>query len=205
MALIATEAFLANLPIFKNMAEPALRRLAAGTTRHRLRRGACIFRQGEMPPGLHALVYGRVKLVSRDAAGRLTRADVVSAGHTFGEAMLFLDKPYMLQAVAATDVLVLRIPKETLIQELERTPALARRIIATLAQRIEWLVRERNELAVGSGGQRLVAWLLRRRELARCSGEAMITLPGTKRMLAAQLNVSAEHLSRVLRELAAAG
>ena len=105
--VIAAEAFLANLPFFRGLGQTALHRLAAGTTRHKVRRGAHIFREGEMPTGLHAVVYGRVKLASHDAAGREVRADIVDAGQTFGEAMLFLDRPYLVTATATTDALVL--------------------------------------------------------------------------------------------------
>ncbi|HKU47004.1 MAG TPA: helix-turn-helix domain-containing protein, partial [Burkholderiales bacterium] len=48
------------------------------------------------------------------------------------------------------------------------------------------------------------AWLLGQ-PAARAGGEASITLPAAKRTLAAQLNLSAEHLSRVLRELSGRG
>jgi CRP-like cAMP-binding protein len=65
-------------------------------------------------------------------------------------------------------------------------------------------VRELETYALGSGGRRFAAWLLRLvpREQA---GAAEVTLPAAKRAIASQLNLSAEHLSRMLRELMAQG
>src|SRR5512140_3277168 len=100
---IATQAFLASLPFFKGLNDAALARLAEATIRHKLKRGTCIFREGDAPTGLYAVVYGRVRLASFDAAGRQVRIDMVGAGHTFGEALLFLDRPYVVRATAASD------------------------------------------------------------------------------------------------------
>ncbi len=201
---IATGAFLANLSFFRGLPAATLTRLAAGTARRKLRRGEVLFREGELPTGLYALVFGRLKLVTHDAAGRETRADVIGAGHTFAEAMLFLDRPYIVRATALSDALVLHVGRDSVFLELQHTPVFARRVIGALAERVEWLVRERNDLAVGSAAQRFVAWLLRRRELAGASEAGDVVLPATKRVLAAHLGLSPEHLSRVLRELSAA-
>jgi CRP-like cAMP-binding protein len=86
--------------------------------------------------------------------------------------------------------------------ELQRNPRFASHIIGTLAQRTEALVRELQDHAVGSGSQRFAAWLLRQAGARAASGAAVVPLPAAKRVLAARLKVSAEHLSRILRELA---
>jgi len=202
---IRLEAFLANLPLFRGLDERELARLAAATTRHTLARGACLFGEGDPATGLYAVVYGRIKLATHDAAGRETRADLIGAGRTFGEAVMFLDRPYLVQATALGDALVLHIAREAIFDTLQRNPQFARRVIGTLAERLEWLVRERNALAVGSAAQRFVAWLLRRPEVTANAERAVITLPATKRVLAARLDLSAEHLSRVLREFTTRG
>lgn len=202
---IRIEAFLANLPLLRGLAPEALARLAAGTTRRALKRGETLFREGDAPTGLYAVVYGRVQLASRAANGRERVIDTVGPGRSFGEPMMFLDKPYIVSARAVADVLVLHVSRETVFAELERNPGFATSIIGTLAQRAEALVRELHEHAVGSGSRRFVGWLLRQAGARKGSGEARITLPATKRALAGRLKVSAEHLSRILRELGEAG
>ena len=44
---VKVEAFLANLPLFKGLRPAELGRIAAGTRRHELKRGATLFREGE--------------------------------------------------------------------------------------------------------------------------------------------------------------
>jgi CRP-like cAMP-binding protein len=50
------QAFLAHLPLFQGLKADELARLAAGTTRRRLRRGETLFCQGELSTGFYAVV-----------------------------------------------------------------------------------------------------------------------------------------------------
>jgi CRP-like cAMP-binding protein len=201
---IKVETFLANLPLFKGLGEESLARLASATTRRRLKRGEVLFREGEPSTGLYALIVGRLRLSARIAPHGERVTDIVAPGVTFGEAVLFLDKPYIVTATALSEALVLHIGKDGLMAELERNPRLARRVITGLAKRVEGLVRELESYALGSAADRFVAWLLRR-EPADAAGELSVTLPGAKSAIASRLNLSAEHLSRILRELTDAG
>lgn len=116
---------------------------------------------------------------------------------------MFLERPALVDAQAAEDALVLRVPKEAVFAELERNPKFARRMIAGLSQRVENLVHELDRLALGSGTERLVAYLLRR---GRGGAESLVvTLPAAKAEVASQLNLTPEHFSRILHELADAG
>jgi CRP-like cAMP-binding protein len=196
---IKLEAFLANLPLFKGLGADELARIAAGTRRRKLARGETLFREGEPANGLFAVVYGKIRLATRERV-----ADIVAPGRSFGEAMMVLEKPYIVTATAAADSLVLQVDKAAVFAELERSPQFARRVIAALAQRLELMVRELETYALGNAGQRFVAWLLRR-EGGASAGEVVVTLPAPKSAIASRLNVSAEHLSRVLKELSRQG
>lgn len=196
---IKVEAFLANLPLFKGLQAAELARLAAGTRRHELARGAALFREGEAPSGVFAVVYGKVELSAR---GRTT--DILGAGKSFGEAVMFLDKPYIVSARAAADSLVLEVSKKAVFDELERNPVFARHVIAALAERLERMVRELDRYALGTAGERFVAWLLRKQP-ADAQGELVVTLPAAKRTIASRLNLSPEHFSRVLKALSSRG
>jgi len=201
---IRPEAFLAKLPLFSGLGRDELARLAAATTRRELRRGEILFRQGEAPTGFYAVVHGRLALTSRSASGRERVNAIVEAGRSFGEAIMFLEKPCVVSARALGDALVLHIAKQAVFAEIERSPGFARRVIAALAAKLHASVQEHDLLALGSGGRRFAGWLLRDLP-AGGRGAASVTLPAAKRAIASQLNLSAEHLSRVLRELSHAG
>ena len=139
---IGPEAFLAKLPLFSGLGRDELARLAAATTRRELRRGEFLFRQGEPASGIYALVHGRVALTSRLASGRERVNAIVEPGRSFGEAIMFLEKPSVVSARALSDALVLHVAKQAVFAELERTPGFARRVIAALSAKLHASVQE---------------------------------------------------------------
>jgi CRP-like cAMP-binding protein len=115
---------------------------------------------------------------------------------------MFLERPTLVDAQAASDALVLLVPKASVFAELDRNPKFARQMIAGLSRRVEALVRELDRQAIGSGTARFAAYLLR-----QAHGEPSLswTLPAAKAEVTSQLNLSPEHFSRILHDLAEAG
>jgi len=200
---IAPQAFLAALPLFKALDAAALARLAAATTRRPLKRGERLFRKGDPATGMYVVVYGEIRLLARSPARGERLTGVVGAGRSFGEPVMFLEKPAVVDAEAATDSLVLHLPRQAVFEEIERSPLFARRIIASLSQRVESLVNELDRQSMGGARSRLIEYLLR--SAGRGPGPGVVTLPAAKSAIASHLNLSPEHFSRVLHELVAGG
>ncbi len=200
---IAPQAFLAALPMFKALDEATLARLAAATTARRLARGERLFSKGDTATAMYVVVHGEIRLIARSPVRGERLTGVVGAGRSFGEPVMFLERPALVDAEAAGDALVLQLPKEAVFAEIERSPRFARRIVASLSQRIESLVLELERQALGSGRARLINYLVRR--AGHHPGPRLVTLPATKAAIASQLNLTPEHFSRLLHELAAAG
>lgn len=201
---IKPETLLSHLPLLKGLDAQTLARLAASTRRVRLKRNAVLFREGDLPAGFYAVVYGQIKLAKSNAGGAERTVDIIGPGKSFAEPMMFLGKPYIVSAVALADTLVLQVDARAVFDEIERHPGFARRVISGLARRVEVLVRELDTYALGSAAQRLVHYLLRKVP-ANASGEVEIALPAAKSAIASKLNLSAEHLSRILHELSSRG
>jgi CRP-like cAMP-binding protein len=198
----APEVFLAGMPLFAALDAPTLARLAATTTRRTLKRGETLFRKGDPVTGMYVVVYGEIKLMTSTPARGARLSGIVGPRQSFGEPVMFLERPALVDAQAASDTLVLHVPREAVFAELERNPRFARRIIAGLSKRIETLVRELDRQALGSGTERFIAYLLHR------SGDRtslVIRLPAAKAEIASQLNLTPEHFSRILHELSTAG
>ena len=192
-------ALLKALPLFKALDAAALARLAAATERRLFARGQRVFARGDDPTGLYVLVHGQVRLLGRARGGGERLAGVVQPGHSFGEPVMFLERPALVDAEAATDALVLHLPKEVVFDEIERNPRFARRLIAGLSARLEALVQQQERHELGGGRARLAGYLLRQ------AGERVdvpFTLPAAKAAVAAHLRLTPEHFSRLLHELA---
>ena len=152
---------------------------------------------------MYVVVYGEIKLIATTPARGPRLTGIVGPGQSFGEPVMFLERPALVDAQAASDALLLHLPKAAVFEEIERNPKFARRMIAGLSQRIERLVRELDRQALGSGSERFIDYLLRQGR-----GQAspfVVTLPAAKAEIASQLNLTPEHFSRILHELAQAG
>lgn len=199
---IPPETFLASLPLFKELGAATLARLAAGTTRRPLKRGEALFRQGEPATGMYVVVHGEIKLSASTPARGRRLTGIVGPGQSFGDPVMFLKRRTLVTAQAAGDALVLHLLKEAVFAELDRNPRFARRMIAGLSQRVESLVRELDRQSVASGTERLVAFLLQH---DRGETGLVLTLPAAKAEIASQLNLTPEHFSRILHDLAQTG
>lgn len=90
------------------------------------------FRTGELATGICVVAYGEVKPIASTLAHRSRLSGIVGPGQSFGEPVLFLQRPTLVEAQAGSDALVLQVPKDALFSDLERNPKFARRLIAAL-------------------------------------------------------------------------
>lgn len=196
---VAVVELLSNLALFKQLDAATRARIAARTHKIRLRRGDAVFHRGEIPSGLFIVVFGEIALMAHGVRGPRLSA-IVGPGRSFGEAVMFLGKPYIVDAQAQTDALLLLVPKDAVFAEIDGNPVFAHRMIAGLSVRIEALVREIDARTEGNAQQRLVGYLLR----AGGAGEGSVTLQlsASKAAIASQLGLTAEHFSRILHDLA---
>jgi CRP-like cAMP-binding protein len=203
---IKVQTFLANLPLFRELAAEEINRIAAGTREQHAARGDVLFHKGDPCEGFHMVVYGHVKLAFTSASGNEKVVELIGPGQSFGEALMFMEKPYVVYAQALADSLLLHIAKAVVFEEIEREPAFARKMIAGLSRRLHGLVSDLESYLLHSGTQRVIGYLLRTDSENEADGKtAQLKLPTTKGIVASRLNLTAEHFSRILHDLTEAG
>jgi len=203
---IKVQAFLGNLPLFSDLAAEELDRVALGTAELHLVRGETLYRKGEPCTGLYCVVFGQIKLSSTSAQGDEKVVEIIGPGASFGEAVMFMDKPHILYAEALADSLLLQVSRQAIFEEIERDPAFARKLLAGLSRRLHSLVSDVEWYSLRSGVQRVVGYLLRQPLESDADGKAYrLTLPTSKNIVASRLSLTPEHFSRILHELTEAG
>lgn len=196
---------LRGLALFRNVDDEALQALAAGARRVPLRSGQLLFPRGAPCTGFHVVVQGLVKLSLQSAEGAEKVIDLVGPGRSFGEAVMFLDKPYYVSAEACTDSLLLHVDKDVVLGLVERDPHFARRMLAGLSARLHELVRDVESYSLRSGTQRVIAYLLGEAAPRPGATGAVAVLPAKKGVIASRLSLTQEHFSRILHDLAHRG
>jgi CRP-like cAMP-binding protein len=199
--------YLATLPLFSALSREERERLASGCQLQRMTRGDMVFSTGEPCEAFHVVVTGQVRLYVASPTGQEKVIELVSAGQSFAEALMFLDKTYILNAQSLTDTLLIRVSKDAVCREITRDPGFAMHMLAGISRRLHGLVRDVEGYAMQSGLQRLIGYLLRDvlDENSTGAGEVTVSLPVSKATIASRLSLTPEYLSRVLHELESKG
>ena len=191
---------LSHAPLFRGLADPDLARIASGTREVRVARGEPVFHRGDPCEGFHVVAFGQVKLSLVSPAGDEKVVEIIGPGMSFGEALMFAGRPYIVSATALADCLLLHVNKATLFAEIDRDPALARRMLGSLSMRMHMLMKDVEAFSLHSATQRVIGYLAR---LEEEGGDHRVTLPAQKTLVASRLNLTPEYFSRILHEMAA--
>jgi len=202
---IKVQAFLANLPLFKEASAEEIDRIAQGTRVVHAVRGETLFHKGDTPEGFHLVVYGQVKLAFTSAQGGDKVVEIIGPGMSFGEAVMFLEVPHVVYAQALADSMLLHVSKAVVFDEIERNAKFARKMLGGLSRRLHGVVSDVEAYCMHSGAQRVIGYLLRDAEHADGERRADVQLPTNKGVIASRLNLTPQHFSRILHELSEAG
>jgi len=208
--------YLAALPLFQEMTPAELQRLAKGCRLRRYARGDSIFHVGMPCEEFHVTVTGQVKLFAISPSGQEKVIELAGPGVSFAEALMFTDKPYIINAQALADALVLNVSKAAVVREIENDPRFAMHMLGGISRRLHGLVHDVQAYSLHSGIQRVIGYLLYSLPEdgmydSQCSwtrSEAValnVSLPVSKATLASRLSITTEYFSRVLHDLEEAG
>ena len=199
-----TTGILRRLPLFSSLSVAEIDALAGAASLRQAHAGERLFVRGEPCNSFHVLLKGCVKLLMSSAEGSERVIDILYSGQSFGEACMFLNKPYMVTAEAVEEAVLLRIPKRAVMGEIDRNPEFAKRMLAGLSQRLHRLIGDFEALTLQSAAQRVAHYLLRCADQEEADEDEII-LSVSKGLVASRLNITREHFSRVLHGLAAEG
>lgn len=195
--------FLAATPLFSGLTRDELERVAASSQLGHYAHESLVFRVGDPCESFYIVVSGQVKLFLVSATGQEKVLDIISAGQSFAEALVFLDKPCILSAEALTDTLLVSVSKKSVLDEIDRDAHFALHMLAGVSRRLHGLIRDVEGYALRNGMQRLIGYLLREVDANSLTDQRTVTLtlPASKATVASRLSITPEYFSRILHEL----
>ncbi|MDD5250525.1 MAG: Crp/Fnr family transcriptional regulator [Rhodocyclaceae bacterium] len=192
------------LPMFAQLATAQIEQVAAACREKRVAKGEMLFQRGDRPRGFFVVVSGQMKLAMSSPQGQEKVVEIIGPRHSFGEAVMFMDRPYPVFAEATTDTVVLHIPRQTVTDLIERDRSFALAMLAGLSIRLHSLVQDVESYSLRSSSQRVIGYLL---QLCPPEGEGTVevALPIPKQLIASLLNLTPETFSRILHDLDQSG
>lgn len=193
-------ALLSHQPLFRNLDADQLALMTEACHQVNVGKHQFVFHRGDPANGLYVVAVGHIKLAVPAANGQEKVIEFFGPGEAFGEAFMFLDKPYMVEAQALDDTLLIWIDKQDIYAAIDRDASFARRMLAGLSVRLHTLVKDIETVNLQNATQRIIAYLLNqpREDGATC-------FPFNKSVIASKLGLTPETLSRLLHQLTDAG
>jgi CRP-like cAMP-binding protein len=184
--------------LFSGLSAEDLAVIAGFVITQKLAKDDYLFHEGEAARGCYLVQSGAINVHRVSAVGKEQVIHVFRSGESFAEAALASPTGYPANARAVEPSTVLIIPKGPILELIGRRPDLALRMLGSMSSHLRVLVGMLDDLTLKDVETRLLNWLVKHSPSA--TGGA-IRLPGTKRVLAAELGTSSETLSRTLGRL----
>lgn len=199
-------AILKRLPLLSAVTTDHIAHLAAATREKRLIKGEMLFQRGDTPRGFFVVVFGQIKLAFSSPQGNEKVIEIVGPQQTFGEAVMFTERPYPVFAEALADTLLLQIPRSAVVELLDSERAFALQMLSGLSLRLHRIVQDVESYSLRSSTQRLIGYLIKHcPESEGADNSVDIELPTSKQVIASRLNLTPETFSRILHDLSKEG
>jgi CRP-like cAMP-binding protein len=190
---------LRELPLFASVDEPTVSRLALEAKVETFEDGGVIFRQGDPVVCVVVILHGYVKLMRVASCGDETLIGIRRDGDSVGDAPAVGGETYRVSAEAVGPTSVVKLPAGRFARLLRESPSLCAAMMQDAREKIATLIGEIESLKSQNADQRLARFIL-----SLCppgEDQCRFRLPYDKRLIAAQLGVKQETLSRAFAKL----
>lgn len=197
---VTSSVLLGHLP------KDALDRMLEFSIRREFSHGEIIFLQGEPASAIFLILRGTVKLFRISPGGAEAVVSIFGRSRSFGEAAALRDETYPVSAEAIADTELLQIDGKRLRRQILDDPNLGLSLLAASYVHLHGLVEQVERLKARSGVQRLAEFLVELAGADEADGGAVtLTLPYNKTLIAGELGLQPESLSRAFAKLRESG
>jgi CRP-like cAMP-binding protein len=167
----------------------------------RLAPGQRLFRRGDPPCGLYAVLEGSVRIGAVNEQGKEALLSLVESPHWFGEICLFDGQPRTHDAFGVGLCILLHVPQAALLELLEDQPQYWRHLALLMSHKLRLTFINLEQLSLKPAPARVAHRLLL---IAEGYGETEYTrriLPLPQEQLALMLSLSRQTINQILKEL----
>ena len=189
--------------LFGSLTDEQFARVAATLSLDNLAMRSVLFQRGDAATRFFIVVEGEIRLFLQSPAGDERVVDVIGAGKSCAEAVMFMEIPvYPVSADACEPSVVAGIGSAAYLAVLRESSSACLRLLAELSRRVHGLVSEIEMLTLQSARTRFVRHVAELAGSVHAVGPVTLRLEEPKNVLAARLAIKPETLSRILRSLA---
>ena len=198
------DAELRRVYLFNALDAAQLKRVRRAMRALHLAEGERLFDHGQPADRFFLVHTGRIKLYRVSFEGAEKVIEIVPHGHTFAEAVMFMEhQSYPVSAGALAPSVLYSFDNKAFQQLLRDSVDTCFRLLGDMSMRLHARINEINALTLQNATLRLVGYLVR--ELEAAGGTGTVELPAAKNVVASCLSVQPETLSRIFHNLGGDG
>lgn len=196
-----TVASILQHPFFKHLSTENQERLMSHSHEQQCQAGELLIQQGQPAERFFLVLKGRVKLYRISADGQEKVVEIIQAGQTFAEAVMFMQRSeYPVCAETLETVQLVSFPNRLMLTLLQENPQACLHLLGHMSMRLHQRLGELETLTLQNATQRFALYLIQQLE-DRAQETVDIELPLPKRLIAARLSMQPETLSRIMARL----
>ena len=189
---------LKHAPLLARLSPEQLDLVTTNAVRVKLAEGESLFEQGDVADRFFLVLSGQIKLFRLSPDGNEKIIEIVTAGQTFAEALMFREHPtYPVCASSLIEAELISIDSRSFVQMLRNSVETCFLLLGDMSQRLRGLIKEIDDLSLQSGTCRVAAYLLKKAPPDTNTFE--LDIP--KGVMASRLSVKPETFSRIIRRL----
>ncbi|PLY14155.1 MAG: Crp/Fnr family transcriptional regulator [Sedimenticola sp.] len=182
--------------LFSQLNDEQIDRIKKVSTGIHMEDGDVLFEVGNKAARFFLVLEGQIKLSRLSLNGNEKVIEVVSPGHTFAEALMFLEQPsYPVRCVALGKTALIAFDNEVFLKLLHESTETCFRVMGDMSLRLRHLIKEIDDLTLQSATGRVAGYLC---GMLLFKGQERFNLETPKGVLASRLSVKPETFSRIL-------
>lgn len=202
---IAISATLRQSRMFSSLPSSDLAMVAEGCSLRSLERGEMLFREGEKSEGFYVMHTGSVSIYKVTPDGREQIICVFRPPESFAEVTLATVENYPANCMALESSQVIVVNKGRFRDLIRRQPELSLHMLGSMSLHLKHLVQSLQDIKGRQIEHRLAEWLLQQSPATAPGSPGVIELQVSKKVLAGQLGVTSETLSRTFARFRSEG
>jgi CRP/FNR family transcriptional regulator len=195
---VVTENTLRGCQLFMGLPASDISTIGSLVIPKQLEKGDYLFREGDRSEGFYVVQKGAINVHRVGPGGKEQVIHIFRPIESFAEATLATEGGYPADARATESSTVLLVPKRDFVDLLRKRPELSLRMLGSMSQHLRVIVGLVDDLTLKDIETRLANWLLKQCPRPVSNGAVEIKLDRTKRVLAAEMGITSETLSRTL-------
>lgn len=158
-----------------------------------------IFKEGDVPGYYYQIIKGEVKLNNYSEDGKEFIQNILSDGESCGESILFIERPYPVNAETITKCSVLKLSKSIFFDLLNQKPKLYGEISSFLSQRLYYKFIMMQSISSQNPTARIKGLMDYLKSLNGNNDPYSFTVPFTRKQMASLTGLCVETAIRTIK------